>query len=320
MKKRLVSALALTAITLTLSAIPVAAQEGVPHDPAADAQITDANLQPGETTVTGVMEYRDVDGGKYIVGDWVLMGDTKLFEAHVGKPVVLYGLMWDGLAGTDATFMVRDLAPGKDGPGDAGESEQLMLTGTLEYKDVEGGYYAVDGYALVGADETVLAALAGHKVLVQATRDQSPSIFNVERARVTRFLQEVEARPAHFMQLTLNGKFVKLDQGAEIIDGVLMLPLRAVVEGLGGKVQWDDAARAVTVEMPDRMAYFWIGQEKAEMNQNNVRYIARNLIAMAKAPVLINSRTMISADAVTQILGLYASPSVDGTLNIVAAQ
>ncbi|HYG57354.1 MAG TPA: hypothetical protein VD902_04745, partial [Symbiobacteriaceae bacterium] len=205
MKTRIVSALALTAITLTLAAIPAAAQEGVPHDPNADAGVTDTNLQPGEFTVTGVMEYRDVEGGKYVVGDWVLMGDTKLFEAHVGTQVVLYGLMWDGLAGTDATFMVRDLSQVKDLPEEAVEAEQLVLTGTVAYMDVEGGYYAVDGYALVGTDESMLAALAGQKVLVQATRDNSPSIFQVKRARVVRLMREVEARPTNFAQLTLDG-------------------------------------------------------------------------------------------------------------------
>lgn len=315
MKKRMASLLAL--FTLTLSAVPAAALVGVPHDPNAEVQITGSKQQPGEMTVTGVMEYRDADGGTYVVGDWALMGETELFKAQLGKPVVLYGLPWDGLAGTPATFMVRDLSQAQD---PLAEAEKLILTGNVEYKDLEGGYYAVDGYALTGADARMLAALVGQKVLVQATRDSSPSIFMVPRVRVAGLMQEVEARPANFKQLILDGKFVKLDQGAEVIDGVLMLPLRAVVKGLGGKVQWDGAARAVTVEMPDRMAYFQIGQAQAEMNQNNVRYITRNMIAMAKAPVLINSRTMISADAVTQVLGLYASPTLDGTLNIIAAK
>ncbi len=210
LNKRIVSGFLLTALALTISAIPAAALEGVPKRPNADFQITNTMLPPGEFDITGVMEYHEV----------------------------------------------------------------------------EGGYYG----------------------------------FMVKRVQVVKLMREVVAGPSGFKQLTFDGKFAKLDQGAEIIDGVLMVPLRAVVEGLGGKVQWDDATRSVTVEMSDRMAYFCVGQEQAEMNQNNVRYIARNMIAMDKAPIIINGRTMISADAITQILGLYGSPTLDDTSNIVAAR
>jgi len=203
--------------------------------------------------------------------------------------------------------------------GSVSAPEKLSLFGTVEFQDLEGGFYAVDGFALVG-DTKLFAALTGKQVAVRGTRDTAPSILMVERIRVESISMEVSGARALPKLVTVPGGPVMFDQQPEVIDGVLMLPLRAVVQAAGGRVAWDPVEWAVTVEMPDRMAYFWVGQEKAEMNENNVRYFARNLIAMAKAPAIRNGRVMISADALTRILGLYEAPSTDGSLNLVFAR
>ncbi len=316
MNRRLASTIALAATALSLAA-PVSALEGVPKNPNADAQITsETTTLPMEFQVTGVLEYRDIEGGYYAVGEWALLGDNELFKANLGKQVVLYGKPFDGMTIMVAkAFEVRELVVSEP----VVQGDKVILSGTVEWVDLEGGYYAMDGYALLG-DEKYLAALVGQKAIIHGTKDTEPSILMVDRVNVELVVREVGAQHAAPKQLSFGGKAIKFDQGFEKVDGTLMVPLRAVVEAAGGWVEWDAKERAVHVEMSDRQAFFWVGQEKAEMNQNNVRYLTRNLIAMDKAPVIMNGRVMISADAITQILGLYEQfGTVEGEMNLVSA-
>ncbi len=50
-------------------------------------------------------------------------------------------------------------------------------------------------------------------------------------------------------QFSFNGKQRALDAPAEAVDGRTMVPLRAIVEALGGKVGWDGVSRIVSVEI-----------------------------------------------------------------------
>ncbi|HWI64294.1 MAG TPA: copper amine oxidase N-terminal domain-containing protein [Symbiobacteriaceae bacterium] len=115
----------------------------------------------------------------------------------------------------------------------------------------------------------------------------------------------------------VNHKAVTFDQKPLLEAGTLMVPLRAVVEGAGGTVAWDGETMTVTARVGDRTAWFVIGAAEAEMVQDNVRYIKRNMIPMAKAPVLAGGRTLVAADALTNVLGLLAQPSAEGALNLV---
>lgn len=117
--------------------------------------------------------------------------------------------------------------------------------------------------------------------------------------------------------VTVNGKPVTFDQGPVVVDGHLMLPLRAIIEGAGGKVTWDGATQTVMVRLGDRTAYVVIGNADAEMNQDNVRYIQRNMLHMAKAPVLTGGRTLVSADSLTTLFNFMQEAGDSGTLRLV---
>lgn len=127
------------------------------------------------------------------------------------------------------------------------------------------------------------------------------------------------AAPAEPVAVLMESRPITFDQKPAMVDGTLMVPLRAVVEGAGGHVGWDGETKTVTVRLGDRSAVFVIGAPEAELNQDGVFYVQRNLIPMAKAPVLMGGRTLVAADALTGVLGLLEQPGATGTLNLVRA-
>lgn len=118
--------------------------------------------------------------------------------------------------------------------------------------------------------------------------------------------------------VTVNGKTVAFDQGPAMVDGVLMVPVRAIAEAAGGVVTWAGEIRMVHVDMPDRTTLIRLDQKEAEMHLHGVTYPDRNRIAMAKQPVILNDRTLVSADALTAIFGFRVETGPDGSLQLTA--
>lgn len=317
------STVAIAAMLLTLAVSTSGWAESKPM-PIKAPVITETTNPDGSVTVRGVVEFRELEGGFYAVGGWSLMGDPELFAKHLGQEVMVRGKIFDGVSirmtksievieiasETEASI----ISDGGNLPGPVADANgRLTLEGEVKFNDLEGGFYSVDGIGLMG-DEKLFKALVGMRVLVRGTEFGGISIRMVRQVEVESISQTVATTRSLPEAVTFNGKPVTFDQKPVVIDGVLMLPLRAVAEAAGGKVEWDAKERAVIIAMPDRMAWFKIGEHEAEMNEKNVRYIQRNMIAMQKAPVIRGDRTLVSADAVTRILGL--SERVDGDANL----
>jgi hypothetical protein len=107
-------------------------------------------------------------------------------------------------------------------------------------------------------------------------------------------------------------------QGPGIVDGVLFVPVRAIAEAAGGVVTWDNANRLTQVRMPARTIMIKVGQQEAEMQEDGVSYLTRNVVQMKKAPVLMGERTLVSADALTTIFGFQVTLQADGTLALTS--
>lgn len=276
----------------------------------------------GTISLNGVVEFIDLEGGYYKVGEWSLMGEID-FEDFLGKEVAVTGKEFGGMS----IRMVKSLVVSeivlkgesekrKPAPLDPVVVDGLVsLEGTVEYTDLEGGFYTVDGWGLIG-DEKLFKALEGKRAIIRGEEFDGISIRQVKQMEVSSVMVPVTADHSLPTEVTVNGKKLPAGRDSVVIDDVLMVPLRHVIETAGGEVKWDPKERAVVVAMPDRMAYFWIGESEAEMNENNVRYMKRNMLAMTKAPVIINGRTMISAEALTQILGLYEVAGTDTTMDL----
>lgn len=199
-------------------------------------------------------------------------------------------------------------------------ADKLTIEGVLEFNDLEGGFYQVGGYGLIG-DEQMIKGLAGRQVIVVGKEFTGMSTRMTKQLEVQTMMLPMQANHAVPAAVTVNGKATAFDQApVAAADGTLMLPLRAVVEAAGGTVEWDGATRTVTVSLPDRTAMFVIGQNEAELNMRGVFYIRRNMIAMDKAPTIAGGRTLISADAAYKILGLAERVDADQNLDLQAVK
>ncbi len=204
----------------------------------------------------------------------------------------------------------------------------MYLSGKVTHEDLEGGYYAVNGWRLDG-DAAVIAPWLGQEVTVTGVEVTEPSIQMVKAIRFTDIraadavgatdpvLRPISARRAKPKVIAVIDHQVKFDRLPEVVDGCLMVPLRAVVEAAGGTVNWNAKTKTAEIRLADRNAAFVIGQDRAEMNQDGYAYFARNLIKMAHVPVISGQRILISADALSNILGFSEGDSQEGSLSLV---
>jgi hypothetical protein len=98
--------------------------------------------------------------------------------------------------------------------------------------------------------------------------------------------------------MTIDGERVEVDPGRGtkplIVDGRTLLPVRAIVEALGGEIFWTAGERKVTCKIFNRVIEFWI--DKNEMKWNG---IPQEIDVPAK---IINDRTMLPIRFVAECL------------------
>jgi hypothetical protein len=79
-----------------------------------------------------------------------------------------------------------------------------------------------------------------------------------------------------------------------------VVPIRAIVEALGGTIGWDGTERKVTINLHDNEIMLWIGNPVAGVNGASV-YIDENNHSVK--PIIINDRTMLPLRFVAESLG-----------------
>lgn len=99
---------------------------------------------------------------------------------------------------------------------------------------------------------------------------------------------------------TVNGAPSTLDSPPVIKNGRTLLPIRAVIESLGGTVAWDGNERKATVAFGTRVVELWIGQSQALVDGNAIAIDASNAKVV---PEIINGRTMLPLRFVGESLG-----------------
>jgi phage baseplate assembly protein gpV len=93
---------------------------------------------------------------------------------------------------------------------------------------------------------------------------------------------------------------VALDAPPLIIEGRTLVPIRAVVESLGGTVSWDAAARTATVSLGGVSLKLTVGQATALVNDLQVPVDSGNPDVV---PRIISGRTMLPLRFVAENLG-----------------
>lgn len=98
--------------------------------------------------------------------------------------------------------------------------------------------------------------------------------------------------------MQVNGEIISIDENGTapiVVDGRTMVPIRAVVEELGGEVSWDAAARTVTVTKDSDVISLTIDSNLAEVNSQSVE--------LDTPPIIVNKRTLLPLRFVSENLG-----------------
>lgn len=106
--------------------------------------------------------------------------------------------------------------------------------------------------------------------------------------------------------MLVNGVEQEIDPGRGTIPVIVhgwdrtVVPIRAIVETLGGTVQWDEKERKVTVQLNTIFIYLWIDNPKALVNDIPVWIDTNNHNV---SPVIVNDRTFVPLRFVAENLG-----------------
>jgi C1A family cysteine protease len=99
---------------------------------------------------------------------------------------------------------------------------------------------------------------------------------------------------------TVNGETRYLDSPPVIKNSRTLVPIRPIVEALGGTVGWDGTERKVTISLGSTVIELWIGKNTARVNGMNKPIDSSNPKVV---PEIINGMTMLPLRFVTENLG-----------------
>ena len=103
---------------------------------------------------------------------------------------------------------------------------------------------------------------------------------------------------------TTNGVSFPLDSPPIIQNGRTLVPIRAIVESLGGTVAWNEVEKKVTVSLEGMNIELWLGKNTAKANGVNVRIDPANSKVV---PEIINGRTMLPLRFISEGFGCFVS-------------
>jgi hypothetical protein len=162
-----------------------------------------------------------------------------------------------------------------------GESKTFTITPDKGYKisDVK-----VDGKS-VGAVSTYTFFNITDNHTIEVTFEKNQIVIVLQVGQTT---------------FTVNGTSNTLDSPPIIKNGRTLLPIRPVVEALGGSVSWDGNERKVTISLGSTTIELWIGKNTARVNGVSKPIDSTNSKVV---PEIINGRTMLPLRFVTENLG-----------------
>ena len=99
---------------------------------------------------------------------------------------------------------------------------------------------------------------------------------------------------------TMNGTSKTLDSPPVIKNGRTLVPIRTIIEALGGTVSWDATTKKATVTLGKKTIALWIGKSAATVNGVSTPIDSTDAKVV---PEIINGRTMLPLRFVTENLG-----------------
>jgi hypothetical protein len=99
--------------------------------------------------------------------------------------------------------------------------------------------------------------------------------------------------------MTVNGSNKEIDPGKGtvplIMNGRTLVPIRAIIEAMGGTISWDGEAKKVTVQLKGNNIELWIGEYTTLVNGTSK--------TTDVPPQIINERTMLPLRFISENLG-----------------
>jgi len=108
---------------------------------------------------------------------------------------------------------------------------------------------------------------------------------------------------------TSDGETITLDSPPVIVEGRTLVPIRPIIEKLGGSIAWDGIERKVTIVLGNKTIEMWIDKPQARVNGIVTLIDPTN---NKVTPKIINGRTMLPVRFVSEQLG--AKVDWEGTL------
>ncbi|MBE7053619.1 MAG: hypothetical protein E7391_05015 [Ruminococcaceae bacterium] len=98
------------------------------------------------------------------------------------------------------------------------------------------------------------------------------------------------------ISIIINGKKLTMDQSPIIVEGRTLVPLRAIFEALGAKVEWDDLSKTATGIKDGNEIKIQINNAVAKVNGKDV--------TLDVPAQIVNSRTLVPVRFISESLGL----------------
>lgn len=97
-----------------------------------------------------------------------------------------------------------------------------------------------------------------------------------------------------------DGKPVSLEAAPVILNSRTLLPIRAVVEAVGGAIAWEASTQKVTITRSSTTLELWMGKNTAKLNGKSVLIDSNAKVV----PIIKNGRTLLPLRFVAKSLAL----------------
>ncbi len=197
----------------------------------------------------------------------------------------------------DAKFVVEDSSGKTVGTG-SGKKTVLTLapgTYTVKFGDVKGFVTPDDQKVEVKEKETTVVQV---EYVKKPEENPNPP---KQKEKVIKIVLKIGSP-----YMTVNGHIEEVDPGRGTAPVIIpkwsrtVVPIRAIIESLGGKISWDPKDRAVGISLGSKTIKIWIGKNVALVNGDYKLIDDKN---PSVTPIIINDRTMVPVRFVAEELG-----------------
>jgi uncharacterized repeat protein (TIGR02543 family) len=139
-------------------------------------------------------------------------------------------------------------------------------------------------------------ALTGTKNPSTVTMDADKNVTAFFTLKVTKIIQlTIGSRTMY-----VDGSPVILEAAPIILNSRTLLPIRAIVEAVGGTIAWDASTQKVTIVQNDKTLVLWIDRNVATLNGQSVNIDSNPKVV----PIIMSGRTLLPLRFVAETLAM----------------